>query len=230
MAERTHPRRGEIWSADDNAADLYLVISSDDWNRRHVASVLAVPIEFLAQGANPADTGPYATVIDVQGRIAAIYADEIIAVRRDAFGEQVVELDGTTQGDVDESLRDALTSDGSRTTSNRPKGHPYAGQIRFADLYIEGEGDKPVVVVSSEAYGAALEYALVIVCRKTSNPGNLHDYDVLLRSQTGKVVCSDVRTVRSSDVRERTTTASALTTTEKRAVLAKVHKILGLED
>lgn len=226
MGERTRPSRGEVWRVEDDVADLVLVVSSDDWNRRRVASVLAVPIEYGFSETVSA----YATVIEVDGERATIYAEEIVGVRREAFTELMFELDDDVQDDVDDALNRTLTAVTRATPGRRPAGHPYPGQIRFADLHIEGEGDKPVVVVSSEAYGAALEYQLVIVCRKTSNPGNVHDYDVVLRSQTGKVVCSDVRTVLSTDLRERTTGAAALSATEQRDVLRKVRRVLGLAD
>jgi mRNA-degrading endonuclease toxin of MazEF toxin-antitoxin module len=110
----------------------------------------------------------------------------------------------------------------------RPAGHPYRGHIRFADLQIPGEKDKPVVVVSSEMYGDAVRFSLVLACRTTSNPANPHTFDVVLTSQTGKVVCSDLRTVSVDDLRERTPQAQAVNATERDAIMATVRQMVGL--
>lgn len=85
------------------------------------------------------------------------------------------------------------------------------------------------MVVSSETYGSDLGFEFVLGCRVTSNPLNPHDFDVVLTSQTGKVVCSDLRTVASVDLTERTTRgAVAVNAREREEIMAKVRRMVGL--
>jgi mRNA-degrading endonuclease toxin of MazEF toxin-antitoxin module len=220
------PRRGEVWGwhpAGDTES-FVLVVSCESWNRRHVSSVLAVPLE----DGHTQDSGSFAPLIDAEGSPMTVYADEIIGVQREDLTSLAFVLAPEALDDVDAALDRALSPERPPPGGQRPPTHPYPGQIRFAELHIPGEGPKPVVVVSSEAYAAELEYALVMVCRKTSNPGNVHDFDVPLVSQVGKVVCSDLRTVRTDDLLERTTNPYVVTATERQQILTKARAMVGL--
>jgi len=214
--------RGKAWRIDD---EFVLVVSCDDWNRRRVSEVLVVAVE----EGHAEDAGNYAPLISLDGAPMTVYADDIFGVPRDALIGPAFRLDDEAMRDVDDALDRALSRHRPPRGSSRPAGHPYPGQIRFADLDIPGEGPKPVVVVSSEAYGAELSFALVMACRVTSQPGHMHDYDVPLQSQVGKVVCSDLRTVRAADLLERTTAQASVTPAERAAILTKARRVVGLE-
>jgi mRNA-degrading endonuclease toxin of MazEF toxin-antitoxin module len=83
--------------------------------------------------------------------------------------------------------------------------------------------DKPVVVVSSEAYGSELGFELVLACRVTSKPLHPHDFDVVL-SSNGKAICSDLRTIATQDLRERSTSTPAVLPKERDAIMATVRQ------
>ena len=225
------PRRGEVWCSGqvfpDGAGPAdFVVVSCDEWNGRRVATVLGVEI---AEGQSE-DAGRYAPVVMVDGRPFTVYADQILPIPKDSMASTGAALSPEVMKHIDTVLDRALTGPAtSPRDPNRPVGHPYPGQVRFADLHIPGQTEKPVVVISSEAYGAELGYALVIVCRQTSNPGNVHDFDVALSPpHIGKVVVSSLVTIQVEDLRERSPSGSALTPSERAQVMTAARRMLGL--
>jgi mRNA-degrading endonuclease toxin of MazEF toxin-antitoxin module len=203
-----------------------VVVSCDEWNGRRVATVLGIEI---VQGHRD-DAGRYAPVVSVDARPFTIYGDQILAIPKNSMSSTGAVLSAEIMQRIDAVLDRALAgSTPSPRDPKRPPGHPYAGQVRFADLNIPGETDKPVVVISSEAYGAELGYALVIVCRQTSNPNRAHDFDVVLSPpHVGKVVVSSLVTIPVQDLRERTPSGSALSATERTQVMTVARRMLGL--
>lgn len=198
------------------------MVSADDWNTRQVSDVIVAPVV----DGHTHDAGRYAPLIDAGGHAMTVYVDELFGVPRTGLGKPVLRLDDLAMASVDEALGRAISQDRASRSVPRPSGHPYAGQMRFADLHIEHEGEKPIVVVSSEAFSAESGYTLVLVCRVTSRSQPVHDLDVPLRQ--GKVVCSDLRTVAAEDIRERAPQQSALTPSERRAVQVAVRRLLAL--
>jgi mRNA-degrading endonuclease toxin of MazEF toxin-antitoxin module len=200
----------------------FVVISSDHWNRRDVHEVLGVEL------VPEEDPGRYSPVIDVEGQTYTVAAEAIVRIPVAGFSRASAHLDEKTLGPIDVALEQALFGPARPTRgSARPPGFPYAGHIRFADLRIPGEGDKPVVIVSTEAFAADTDYELVIACRASSNARQVTQFDVAL-SAGGKVVCSDLRTIPTRHLRERTTRAGAVTATERRAIMQAVRRMVGL--
>jgi mRNA-degrading endonuclease toxin of MazEF toxin-antitoxin module len=228
----TTPARGQVWNSDqvfpDGEPADFLIISCDEWNGRRVDAVLGMEV-VTGHGADDGDR--YAPLITVGGWLMTVYADTIWSVPKAGLTDRGLVLDNAALADVDQVLDRALSVASTRPPTAgvpRPGGYPYRGHVRFADLQIPGEKDKPVVVVSSETYGAELKFEVVLACRVTSNPGNVHDFDVVLRSQTGKVVCSDLWTVPVWKLRERTTKAQAVSAKESAEIMAKVRRMVGL--
>jgi mRNA-degrading endonuclease toxin of MazEF toxin-antitoxin module len=227
----TTPARGQVWHSDQvfsgEPAD-FLIISSDEWNRRGVDSVLGMEV---VQG-HDGEINSFTSLITAGGRPMTVYGDQIYPVPKAGLVDRGIELDAAAMADINRTLDRALSTATTRPPAQavlpRPAGHPYRGHLRFADLQIPGEKDKPVVVVSSETYGAELGFELVLACRVTSNPNKPRDFDVVLQSQTGKVVCSDLWTIPVWRLRERTPKAHAVSPREREAIMAAVRRMVGL--
>ena len=222
------PARGQVWSSDrvfpDGELADFLIISCDDWNRRRVTTLLGLEVS-----AGHGEKARFTSLITADGEPMTVYGDQVLPIPRAGLVDRGIELDARAMADVDEVLDMALGNlRAPRTAVPRPAGHPYRSHLRFADLHIPGEKDKPVVVVSSEMYGVAVGFSLVLACRVTSNPSDPHTFDVVLSSQVGKVVCSDLRTISVDDLRERTTKAQAVNATEREAIMTTVRRIVGL--
>lgn len=225
----TNVCRGEVWrwaSQDGQESSRALVISCDDWNRKKVLNVIVLEIV-----DGHVDEGGYALNLNVDGNDFTLFVDSLFGADVSDLIECEYTLDPEAMTAVDDlldrSLAPTVPTAISAPTGSRAPHAPYPGDIRFAELFIPGEGAKPVVIVSSETYASELGYDLFIVCRKTSNPAPARQFEVPL-SQGGKVVCSDVRTVSRHDLVTRTTNEHAVTRRERVAVLEATRTMLGL--
>ena len=224
------PVRGQVWSCDlqGNGPTDFLIISCDDWNRRRVNTLLGLDVV-----PGHVEKTRYTSLIVVNGQPMTVYGDMIHGVPRAGLIDCGVDLDARAMADVDQLLDmslDVSSSTPRPRVPHRPPRHPYRGHVRYADLLIPGEKDKPVVVVSSEGYGDAVEFELVLACQVTSNPNNPHDYDVVLTPpQNGKVVCSNLRSVPISRLRERTVKGgAAVNPADQKQIMTKVRQMVGL--
>jgi hypothetical protein len=225
VVSEKYPHRGELVSSGDvypGETTELLVISCDDWNRRRVDDLLGLE---LVPGS---DRGPYSPVIEVAGQSRTIYGDTIIRLSKAGLVPTGSRLDDRALAEVDAVLERALfTTERPARTAGRPPRFPLAGQVRFANLHIEGQGEKPVVIVSTEVFAAESDYRFVIACRQTSNPNNPREFDVVLGSG-GKVICSSLQTVDARDLRERSPQGAAVTRVEREAIIEAVRRMVGL--
>lgn len=115
--------------------------------------------------AHGTESARFAPLIMVADQLMTVYGHVIVSVPREGLVDRHIELDTEDMAEVDQVLSLALTPSAplSGSRAQRPSKHPRTGQIRFADLHVDGEGDKPVVVVSSETYGADLAFEFVLV-------------------------------------------------------------------
>ncbi len=222
----TAPKRGQVWV--DGEGFEYLVLSIDSYNRSGMRDVVALRV--YNGDLTEEDTVPYATVVSFEGEERTIFSDDLVVVSKLSLIEAVWHVGSDFLDGVAEDLSGIITPASAVAPARRLRGYPLARQIRFADLHIPGEADKPVVVISSEKYGEDVGYAFVVACRVSSDPTKIRKYDVELISQTGKVVCSAVQTVPLGELRDRTTRgAAAVSSKEAAEILAKVRALLGLE-
>lgn len=221
-----HPRRGDIWELQtDGQLEERLVVSSDTWNVLNVGEVLT--LEVIAGHYD--ESGAYAIRVEAEGP-KTIYADAILPAPRLGMALASWELGPEVMAEVEAALDRALAPTPVKRSTRRPPAHPMTGQLRLANLHIDGEGNKPVVIISGEQYAEDLDFSLVIVCRKCSNATRSADrhFEVALRSQGGAVVCSDIRTVRTQDLRPWTSSSPVLPPHELAEVRAKTREMLGL--
>jgi mRNA-degrading endonuclease toxin of MazEF toxin-antitoxin module len=154
-----------------------------------------------------------------------IYADEIEPIPCDRINGPIGCLPVEIMDDVGDSLERAIFAAIPLVPRQRPAKHPQRGQVRFADLQIDGQPDKPVLVISSESYSQSVEYEFVIACRVTSTVSKIHDFDVAIAG--GKVVCSDIYSVPSYRLSDRTI-REALAPGTRSQIDERVRRILGL--
>ncbi|AYY13033.1 hypothetical protein EF847_10310 [Actinobacteria bacterium YIM 96077] len=141
-----------------------------------------------------------------------IVYDDVMLISKDDLVDAVWGVGDEILKDLGQHLAAILTPTAGATPGRRPRAYPQTREIRFADLHIEGEADKPVVVVSSEEYGERVGYVFVIACRVSSDSTKIRTFDVKLRSQNGKVVCSHIQSVHRRDITYRTTTGAKFVT------------------
>lgn len=142
------PRRGAVWRSaqvfPDEPTD-FVVISCDDWNRREVGELLGLELA-VGDGA-----GRYTPVIEVDSRRFKIYGEAIVRLPKQSL-VRVAVLAAEVMHVIDRVLLRALFDHEARPRVPRPIQFPYPGQVRFAELDIPGEGEKLVVVVSTELF------------------------------------------------------------------------------
>lgn len=221
-----NPLRGEVWVDDQDVA--MLVISVNEFNRSAMYEVVCVgvyPGDLTAE-----DDTPYADVVEVDGEFWTVFYDDLFVVVKNDLKDVLWTAPDEVMGALEDALREIVppqeTTQGDPAT---PALYPRTGEIRFADLHIPGEVSKPVVVISSEEYGQLVDHVFVVACRVTSNTVKVRKYDVQLRSQIGKVVCSHVQSVKLSDITFRGAKSTrSVTDPEAHEIRAKVFALLGL--
>lgn len=224
------PSRGEVW-VDHDGLEV-LVLSVDALNHGRMRDVVCLQVDPGDQ-ADDAES-PYALVVEVSmdGGVEerTIFLDELFLVAKEDLDRPVWVVPPDVLEEAESALEEILTPAAAPAGApERPKGYPRTSEIRFADLHIPGEAEKPVVVVSSEAYGQLVGHAFVVACRVSSNSTTVREFEVKLRSQNGKVVCSHVQTVRLGDITYRTTGgASHVTPAEADEIRRTVSSLLGL--
>lgn len=198
-------------------------ISSDVWNARRVDDVLTLRVV----NGHYNDSGSYALRLSVNGIDKTIYADDIAPTARKLLSPGTWTPGPAAMAQIESALERALDPAPTPRGSARSSKYPSAGQLRPANLYIEGEGLKPAVVLSGHQYGSDLDFAFVIVCRKGSNSAKGRDFEVPLKSQVGAVVCSHITTVDVDDLRDWTASAGSITPRELAEVRSKARLMLG---
>lgn len=222
----TTPRRGEVW-VDDQGATM-LVISVNEFNRSAMRDVVCLGV--YAGDLTVEESSPYCDVVAVDGEPWTVFHDDLFVVRKDELEDLLWAAPGWLMTEAEKALRTIVTPQVATESGLAPPArYPRTGEIRFADLRIPGEPEKPVVVISSEEYGQLVDHVFVVACRVTSNTVKVRKFDVLLSSQTGKVVCSHVQSVKLSHISFRSTRgASRISATEAKAIREKVFALLGL--
>ena len=197
--------------------------SINEWNSRRVNSVLALDVAPWEED--------YRSPLDFIFKLGevkhAIYGWSVLSVDKNQLEYVIQSLGPNAMEGVAKALG-GIFSKKSPTPAPNSK-YPQAGQVRFADLAIEGEGEKPVVIVSGSWFAQSYDFSLVVACRITSNGTRLFDFDVKLDKQPGKVVCSDVMTLNMRHVRERSISTNVLSLEERSNVLKQVYRILGIK-
>ncbi|GAB2451856.1 hypothetical protein GCM10027062_35840 [Nocardioides hungaricus] len=201
-------RRGEVW-ADAEGVEM-LVISIDSFNRGRMDAVECLAVYDGDRSDEPGSA--YAAVVEVEGEQRTVFFDDLFLAPKADLVEVRWKAPDELLDEAGSALREILSPQAATDPEPAaPSRFPQTGEIRFADLHIEGETDKPVVVISSEEYSRLVGHVFVVACRVTSNVTKVREFDVKLRSQTGKVVCSHIQAVPLSDITYRSTPASHVT-------------------
>lgn len=205
-----------------------LVVSVDAHNRSRMRDVVCVGV--YEGDLTEQDASPYAAVVAVEGQEWTVFLDDLFVVAKDELADLRWAAPPELLSEAQDALREILTPAAATSTSPiKPVGYPRTNEVRFADLRIPGEQAKPVVVISSEEYGRLVEHAFVVACRVSSDTVKIRAYDVALRSQNGKVVCSHVQSVRLADITFRTTPGAAhVSAKEGEEIRGRVFALLGL--
>lgn len=226
------PKRTEVWFrttfTDDDPAARVAIVSCNDWNMKSANHILCAPVV-------PYEVGQAATRFDIlfaqDGEQWMVRAGVLLDVSRaELLGlDEDILLDSPVVEALDEALRSIIEMDGQKFSPDAP---PRQRQACFAELHIEGEGPKPVVILSGSGYASEMNFTLVVGARMTSKVGNNYPFDVEVRGQESpsKVVCSDIYTIPANDLRlrQRRPDPQALGKSDWDEVRIKVLDFLGI--
>ena len=109
----------------------------------------------ITEGRDESAAQRYAPIVTFGGQEWTVYADQVLRIPVASLCPPTTgpsALDEKAMSDVTAVLDRALASGRApASTGSRPTRYPYRGQIEFAELHIEGQPAKPVVIISSPA-------------------------------------------------------------------------------
>lgn len=173
---------------------LWLVVSTDEWNRRDKITVVCAEV---APGEDETD---YDVPVTIDEQPHAIWTDSLSTLGLEELEDGVVANAGAEVMEAVDDRLDLMLSDRPRPHGQWPRGVPKRGQFRHVDLQLPGERPKPHIVVSSDSFARDVDHRHVVLVRKGSSGKPPGMFEVGLAGtgagdRVGKVFCYDIRTM-----------------------------------